>query len=337
MTRVALSEEEVMLAATTAQLVIEHPTLVDPGPKRVALETKLWGSLVDCGLVALLVPQGYGGEGGTALDAALVVEQLARGVAAAPYLGTALATALVVAADPDGTELGDLLAGQKGSVVLDQSLTRPGVVGIAVDARSDSLAIGIDGDTAFTSELGDSLQSIDSSRPLLSVIGSRKRLGTIPPDGLLKWRALALTLLSADIVGTAAGALEGCVAHARSREQFGRPVGSFQAVQHLCADQLVGVEGCRSIMWHAAWAVDALEPAESLILAQVAKAHCSEVGQTVCEAAIQVWGGMGMTWDCPAHRFLRRVVLDRQLLGDERVQLTTIADARLERPSPQAN
>jgi alkylation response protein AidB-like acyl-CoA dehydrogenase len=136
-------------------------------------------------------------------------------------------------------------------------------------------------------------------------------------------------LLCADLVGTCTGALEGAVAHARVRQQFGRPIGSFQAVQQLCADQLVTVEACRSITWQAAWAVDALEPAEALAQAQMAKAYCSEVARTVCEAAIQVWGGLGMTWECPAHRYLRRALLDRQLLGDERAQLGAIVDERL--------
>ena len=95
------------------------------------------------------------------------------------------------------------------------------------------------------------------------------------------------------------------------------------------ADQLVSVEGCRSITWQAAWAVDALPPADALALARIAKAYCSEVARTVCEAAIQVWGGQGMTWGCPAHRYLRRALLDRQLFGDERVHLGNIAAARL--------
>jgi alkylation response protein AidB-like acyl-CoA dehydrogenase len=145
----------------------------------------------------------------------------------------------------------------------------------------------------------------------------------------LRWQALALALVCADMVGTCAAALEGAVAHACEREQFGRPVGSFQAVQQLCADQLVSVEGGRSIMWQAAWAVDELEPAEALALARVAKAYCAEMGRTVCETAIQVWGGLGMTWECPAHRYLRRALLDRQLFGDDRVQLAAIAHDRL--------
>jgi alkylation response protein AidB-like acyl-CoA dehydrogenase len=133
----------------------------------------------------------------------------------------------------------------------------------------------------------------------------------------------------ADLVGTCSGALEAAVTHAGSRHQFGHPIGSFQAVQHLCADQLVSVEAARSIMWHAAWAVDALVPAEALALARIAKAYCSEMARTVCEAAIQVWGGLGMTWECSAHRSLRRALLDRQLFGDERVHLAAIAADRL--------
>jgi len=135
--------------------------------------------------------------------------------------------------------------------------------------------------------------------------------------------------MCADLVGICAAALEGAVDHAREREQFGRPIGSFQAVQHLCADQLVSVEASRSITWQAAWAVDALTSAEALAAAQVAKAYCSEMARTVCEAVIQVWGGLGMTWECPAHRYLRRALLDRQLLGNERDLLAAIARERL--------
>ena len=146
---------------------------------------------------------------------------------------------------------------------------------------------------------------------------------------MARWTAQALALVCADLLGTCTAALEGAVAHARTREQFGRPIGSFQAVQHLCAEQLVTVEASRSIVWQAAWAVDALPPAEALSTAQVAKVYCSEMARTVCEAAIQVWGGLGMTWECPAHRYLRRALLDRQLLGNERDLLAVIARERL--------
>jgi alkylation response protein AidB-like acyl-CoA dehydrogenase len=109
--------------------------------------------------------------------------------------------------------------------------------------------------------------------------------------------------------------------------QFGRPIGSFQAVQQLCADQHVTIESARSITWQAAWAVDALDPAEALGLARVAKAWCAAAARPVCEAAIQVWGGLGITWECEAHRYLRRALVDRALLGDERTHLAAIAPA----------
>jgi alkylation response protein AidB-like acyl-CoA dehydrogenase len=93
-TRVALSDEQVMLTRTAAQLVADHPTGLDPGPERAPIEAKLWDSLVQCGLVELVVPRERGGAGGSTVDAALVIEQLARGLSAAPYLGTVLALGL---------------------------------------------------------------------------------------------------------------------------------------------------------------------------------------------------------------------------------------------------
>jgi alkylation response protein AidB-like acyl-CoA dehydrogenase len=328
-TRVALSEEQVMLARTAAQLVADHPTVLGPGADSAPSESKLWDSLVLCGFVELVVPRERNGAGGSTVDAALVIEQLARGLSSAPYLGSVLALGLVLAAAPDGDQVADLRGGRQGCVVLDAHLTAPAAVGIGVDAGPDSLAVGIDDDVVCLSKLGGPVDSLDLSRRLTRAPSVEKELGVLTTDGSLRWRALALALSCADLVGTATGALDACVAHARNRQQFGRPIGSFQAVQQLCADQLVNVEGCRSITWQAAWAVDALPPADALALAQVAKAHCSEVGRTVCEAAIQVWGGLGITWECPAHRYLRRALLDRQLFGDERVQLAAIADDRL--------
>jgi alkylation response protein AidB-like acyl-CoA dehydrogenase len=329
LTRVALSEEQVMLAGTTAQLVTDHPTVLDPGPERAPIEAKLWDALVDCGLLGLAVPEARGGAGGSTVDAALVIEQLARGLSAAPYLGTTLAVGLMLAAAPNGDELAELLGGRPGCVVLDAPLASAAAIGVGVDVAPGSLAVGIEGETACISELDDTLDSVDLSRSLARAVRVEKRLGPITTDALVRWQAQALALSCADLVGTATGALEACVAHARHRQQFGRPIGSFQAVQQQCADQLVNVEGCRSITWQAAWGVDALEPAEALALSQIAKAHCSEVGLGVCEAAIQVWGGIGITWECPAHRYLRRALLDRQLFGDERVHLAAIADRRL--------
>ena len=150
----------------------------------------------------------------------------------------------------------------------------------------------------------------------------------------LRWRSVAdlyhayFTGLILTVV-TRRGTLDAAVAHARVREQFGRPVGSFQAVQQLAAEQHVLVEAARSCAWHAAWAVDALAPDAAHRAASVAKAFCSEIARPVGEAAIQIWGGLGMTWECVAHLYLRRALLDRRVLGDEDHHLSVIADRGL--------
>jgi alkylation response protein AidB-like acyl-CoA dehydrogenase len=92
-------------------------------------------------------------------------------------------------------------------------------------------------------------------------------------------------------------------------------VGSFQAVQHLLADAHVAMEGSASAALHAAWAVDALGASEAMAAASLAKAYCARAGRDVCEAVIQVHGGIGNTWDCLAHVYLRRALFSADLLG----------------------
>ena len=336
MTWVALTEEQRMLSSTTARMVAANTPISGHasgtgGDTRLVEQgqARLWELLVSNGLVGLVIPERGDGAGGTTVDAALVVEQLARGLAPVPYLGTVLALGLLLTARPEGSEVAALLSGRPGCIVLESSLIELSSSGIAVDVWPDALAVGLEDDEVSCATLGTRLDSVDLSRQLVRAEQAGDRCGSVSSESLLRWRALALALVCADLVGTCAATLEGAVAHACVREQFGHPVGSNQAVQQLCADRLVMVEGGRSIMWHAAWAVDELLPAQALTIARVAKAYCAEMARGVCEAAIQVWGGLGMTWECPAHRYLRRALLDRQLFGDERVHLASIAESRL--------
>jgi alkylation response protein AidB-like acyl-CoA dehydrogenase len=156
-------------------------------------------------------------------------------------------------------------------------------------------------------------------------------IGLIDAAALLRWRAGALALCCADLVGTLTGAIEVALDHVRVREQFGRPIGSFQALQHFLADQHVMVEAARSAMWHAAWAVDALPESDALRAAVVAKAYCSSIAREVAEAALQAAGGIGMTWEAAPHLYLRRALLGRRVFGDEEAQLQAVAADRLGR------
>jgi alkylation response protein AidB-like acyl-CoA dehydrogenase len=342
---VALTAEQTELVAVVARVVADRN-----GDDRAAGDRALGRHLASMGLVGLRVPERLGGAGAGAVEVALVVEQLAAGLAGAGYLGAVLATEVLLAcgAAGDGTPVARVVAevgaGRAAGVVLDPQLAHLAPVGgdraVAVDVDEGALVVGVEPDGAVaTARAGARLDAADLTRALRRVEPPPATappaflppgaIGVLDPPAAARWQALALALTCADMVGAMTGALDGAVAHARERRQFGRPVGSFQAVQHLCADQLVSIEAARSVTWHAAWAVDALEPDEALLAARVAKAWCAEVGREVCEAAVQVWGGLGMTWECDAHRYLRRVLLDRRLFGDERAHLAAVADHHL--------
>jgi alkylation response protein AidB-like acyl-CoA dehydrogenase len=333
---VALTTEQSELVAAVARLVS------DCSGDSPALSR----GLTSMGLVGLRAPESLGGASAGAIEVALVVEQLARGMAGRGYLGAVLAVELLVAGvarrpgSPAATLAAEICAGRPAGIALDPELvglaavTREGSVG--VDATRDAVVIGLDPAGGINvGQAGEQLDGADLTRALHRIMPAdrdttpRGDAGAVGVPAAVRWQALALALVCADAVGAMSGALAGAVAHAQVREQFGRPVGSFQAVQHLCADQLVSIEAARSVTWHAAWAVDSLDPAEALHAARVAKAWCAEVGREVCEAAVQVWGGLGMTWECDAHRYLRRVLLDRALFGDERVHLAAIADRQI--------
>jgi alkylation response protein AidB-like acyl-CoA dehydrogenase len=129
------------------------------------------------------------------------------------------------------------------------------------------------------------------------------------------WNALGLALTSADLVGAMRGVLDVTVAYAADRRQYGVPVGSFQAVQHLLADARCLMEGSLSLSLHASWAVDNLPSGEARAAGRVAKAYCARAARTVCETAVQVHGGIGNTWECLAHVYLRRALLSSDVLG----------------------
>jgi alkylation response protein AidB-like acyl-CoA dehydrogenase len=130
-----------------------------------------------------------------------------------------------------------------------------------------------------------------------------------------EFRALALVATTADVLGTARGAHALATDYAKIREQYGKPIGSYQAVAHMLAEGLALIEGSISVLRHAAWAVDELEPVEAIRAASIAKVYCARAARTVCETAIQVHGGIGNTWECLAHVYLRRALTSSELFG----------------------
>ena len=153
---------------------------------------------------------------------------------------------------------------------------------------------------------------VDLTASLAGVIESPAEVDALSVDDALRWRALALTVTAADMVGSSRGALALAADYAKVREQYGSPIGSYQAIGHMLAEALTLIEGSISVLRHAAWAVDELSGEDAVRAAKIAKIYCSRAARTVCETAIQVHGGIGNTWECLAHVYLRRVLAATQ-------------------------
>lgn len=335
-----LTEEQRLIQATAEQLARDLG-MQTPASSAAEAERNAWLQLADAGLLGMRLPESAGGSPTSGVEIALVVEQLGRFLVPLPFLGSAVcASELLCRARASDELLRQLASGTlRLAPVLDRSLARwcaPGEPGIAWDAAGARAGLRLDTSRGNLEavELGAPLASQDLTRRLHAVPANAKRVdlgdlgGAIDPAQRTRALALLISALAADLVGIMQGALERAVGYIKQREQFGVKVGSFQALQHIAAESLVSVEGARGCAWYGAWAAEALAPDEALLAARAAKAYTSERARDVCETAIQLHGGIGMTWESPCHVFLRRALLGRQSFGDEHVQLRAISEIR---------
>jgi hypothetical protein len=250
-----------------------------------------------------------------------------------PFVGPVLAAELLLRADISADDLKGLV-GDLGPFTIGidpHSLQLASAPGIAWDAAGASGVLELDAREVIVRRLGPEAPSADITRVVATVDGTTAvRSLPAPSSGALaRWQAFALTVVSADLIGVMAGSIDLAVTYANDRQQFGKPIGSFQAVAHLLADAHVQLEAARSAVRHAATAVDEGPADAALLGARVAKAYASRVALGVTEAGIQIHGGIGTTWESLCHVFVRRALTGAALLGDENHQLREIADVRL--------
>lgn len=259
----------------------------------------------------------------SSVEAALIAEQLGRGLADAAYIGPALAADLRRIAGVPAAESAETVAFSTDLATAARTNgTTIESAFVAVDAAgAQSALIYLKGESGYSlasvALTGDRV-GVDLTRPNIAIpAGTPVTVlgGEISFDDYTRWKALGLSLACADVVGVMDGAIKLATDYAGVRAQYGAAIGSFQAIQHMLAEAFVLFEGSRSIALHAAWATDALAPAEALNAAAMAKAYCARSAQTVVETCVQVHGGIGNTWECLAHVFLRRSVFDTDLLG----------------------
>jgi len=301
----------------------------------------IWTALTDLGATGVLVGEAHGGLGLSVLDAALIAEALGAFVAPAPFLASAVLAPLAIAqagspAQRDewlpklaagkviaGVAMQEAVAGARdGAGVTAENGRLTGTSLFAIDAPGADVLIVADGSGSLhlVSAEAENVQisplaTIDQTRRLAEVRLAGARAEPLAAKGALaRLRDAAFVVLAADMLGASQAMLDKAVAYAKERRQFGRPIGSFQAVKHLCAEMAAELEPARALVWYAAYAFDAV-PAEAPLMAAHAKAHLAEISRFIARTATEVHGGIGFTDLLGLHFWFKRVGLDRQLLG----------------------
>ncbi len=293
-------------------------------------DRQIWERLsVELGLCALAVPERHGGAGAGPREVAVAVEELGRVLLASPYLSTAAAAlALTRAAEggngaaaaerylpglADGSVIG-ALALEADVTAADGTVT--GTARHVVDGAAASLLLVRCGDRLLAVAAGDArvapLDTLDQTRR--QAVVSFHRAPALAAGSAADAVALHRVLLAAECVAAAEHCLDATVDYLKARRQFGRPIGSFQALQHRAADLAVAVTGARATAQAAGWTA-AADPAGLAVLAPLAALHCSRTFVQVAGEMIQLHGGIGFTWEHEAHRYFKRAKSTQLLLG----------------------
>ncbi|GAA4750243.1 acyl-CoA dehydrogenase family protein [Actinomycetospora chibensis] len=317
------------------------------------VDTDLWKRLTqEIGVAGLPVPEERGGAGASWREVAVVAEELGRAVAPVPFLGTAIATALLSGTGED--ELLAAVAAGERTAALAVGATRgagrpvpvtverqgagdllQGTVTAVIDAvTADVLLVPVSEGLAIVEADGDGVtrttaESLDMTRRLtdVTVDGAPARIVTGPGvDGAVD-RALRIgaAILASEQLGLAERCLADTVAYLRERHQFGRQLASYQALKHRLADLWVAITQARATARYSARCAADDSP-DLPIAAAVAAAHCSEVALLAAEEGLQLHGGIGFTWEHPAHLFLKRARADALLLGSADHHRSVLAD-----------
>jgi 3-oxochol-4-en-24-oyl-CoA dehydrogenase len=332
---IAITAEHQDLADSVRSLVarmvpseVLHQALETP----IATPPPYWQTAADQGLQGVHLAESVGGQGFGILELAVVLAEFGRGAVPGPFVPSAIGSALISAHDPDSKLLGDLASGAAiAAYALESSMTatRQGDVlvvrgqarSVLAAAQATLLVLPVSTDVGTVWVAIDAgrldverVASVDPLRPVAHVgaeaveVGEDRVLSSLT---MITAQAIASTLLSAEAVGVARWATETASAYAKIREQFGRPIGQFQAVKHKCAEMLARTERATAAVWDAARALDeGIEKPESAaeFAAAVAATLAPATAQSCTQDCIQVHGGIGFTWEHDTNVYYRRAL-----------------------------
>ncbi|OBA63794.1 acyl-CoA dehydrogenase, partial [Mycobacterium sp. 1100029.7] len=341
---IAINPEHQDLADSVRSLVARvAPSEVLHEALEATLETPIenpppyWRAAADQGLHGVHLPEAVGGQGFGVLELAIVLAEFGYGAVPGPFVPSAIASALIAAHDPNAKVLGDLASGAAiGAYALDSGMTatrRGDVLVIRGEARAVPAAaqasvlvlpVAIDSGDEWVVLRADQVEiepvkSLDPLRPIAHVRAEALEVGDdVVLSSLTMTTAYALmsTLLSAEAIGVARWATDTASAYAKIREQFGRPIGQFQAIKHKCAEMIADTERATAAVWDAARAIDEASQNDWDIVASgvefaaaVAATLAPAAAQRCTQDCIQVHGGIGFTWEHDANVYYRRALM----------------------------
>ena len=332
-----------------------------------AFDATLWTKLAEQGFTGIITPEEYGGMGLGNVELALLMEEAGYALLPGPFFSTvALAGNVIDAcASPEQKKeyLGRIADGRaRATVALVEAAGSWDTEGLKLsfagnklngtklfvtDAAVADFIVVIGGDGIFVVDAKapgvhvEPMKGMDLARKIYSVDFSNtpaERLGNA--GGLSRALDVATTALCAEMTGGMQRVLELAVGYAKTRKQFGKPIGIFQAVQHLCADMYLETESSRSAVYYAAWALEENMP-DAMAAVSVAKMYASDASRSVGNRGIQVHGGMGFTWENDIHLYYRRAKASETMLGDatfhrERIARLVIDGAAVNKKSQKS-
>jgi alkylation response protein AidB-like acyl-CoA dehydrogenase len=313
------------------------PAECPPAEVRRIMETstahddKLWRKIAAQGWCGIVIPEEYDGLGNGMVELAVSMEEIGRALIPGPFLSTIAAGAVIDATAEEPFKRKYLPAIASGELIATAALDKnfvpdAAVAGVILTAETDGIYAyesGVETTPMPVLDMTRKLYRIDTSNAQGMRIGGAQNFG----------RAIdiATMALCAEMTGGMQRMLDQTVEYAKTRKQFGRPIGQFQAVQMMCADMLVLTESSRSAAYYAAYSLEHETREESAIAVSVAKSYASDAYREVGNKAIQVHGGMGFTWENDLHLYYRRAKACEVMFGDARTHRERIAAAVIER------
>jgi alkylation response protein AidB-like acyl-CoA dehydrogenase len=322
------SDDQQAIKRTAKELLAERfkPERVRELAEAGDYDETAWKELSELGWPGIFVAEDHGGQGLGTVELVILMEELGYALAPLPFLSNAAAGLVLEAAGSDEQKerwLPGIASGEARGTV---GIVKDGEAKLVPDADSASVILLLGHDGATIVEPGQAeiepVATMDATRRF-----SRVRAGEGDPleGDRIPGISRAAVAVAAELTGVAQRAMEMAVDYARERKQFGRPIGSYQAVSHRCAQMLLETEGARSGSYYAAWAADA-EPETLPLAACMAKAYASDAGWRVCTSSLQVHGGIGFTWEHDLHFLLKRAKVDAVLYGSAREHRDSVAE-----------